>query len=79
MTESGLSTAEIVDKIMNSRVRPLYASSSGGSNARLGAITGSMFATLVEQGVAAEAVDALQAINLADHVESTRFRAGGGY
>ncbi|UCH47308.1 MAG: hypothetical protein JSU95_14635 [Betaproteobacteria bacterium] len=79
MTESGLSTPEIVDKIMNSRVRPLYASSSGGSNARLGAITGSMFATLVERGVAPQAVDALQAINLADHVESTRFRAGGGY
>jgi hypothetical protein len=79
MTQSGVPAAELVEKIMDSRVRPLYARSEGTSNVRIGAITGSMFAALVEQGVAPEAVDALQAINLAGHVEATRFRAGGGY
>ena len=79
MTQSGLPAAEMVEKIMNSRVRPLYARSEGASNTRIGAISGSMFAALVKEGVPLEAVDALQAINLADHVEATRFRAGGGY
>ena len=79
MTASGLPAGEMVEKIMNSRVRPLYARSEGTSNARIGAISGSMFAALVEEGVPPAAVDALQAINLADHVEATRFRAGGGY
>jgi hypothetical protein len=74
MTASGMSTSDIVDSVMNSRVRPLYAASGGASRARIGAITGSIFASLVEQGVAPEAVDALQAINLADHVEATRIR-----
>lgn len=74
MTASGMSTSEIVDSVMNSRVRPLYAQTGVNSRARIGAITGSMFASLVEQGVAPEAVDALQAINLADHVEATRIR-----
>lgn len=76
MTESGMSTQEIVDQVMNSRVRPLYVR-SGVSRERTGAITGSMFASLVEQGVPPEAVDALQAINLADHVEATRIRTRG--
>jgi len=78
MTQSGLSVAEMVEAIMDSRVRPLYAPSKGVSSARVGAITGSMFASLVAQGVAPEAVDALQAINIADHVEATRFKSGGG-
>ena len=76
MTQSGMSTTEIVDSVMNSRVRPLYVR-GGVSRERTGAITGSMFASLVEQGVAPEAVDALQAINLADHVEQTRIRTRG--
>lgn len=80
MMNSGMSEAQMVEKIMNSRVRPLYAAGTDNSNARLGAISGSTFASLVEQGVPPKAVDALQAINLADHVESTRFgSAGGGY
>ncbi len=80
MTNSGLSEAEMIEKIMNSRVRPLYAPGSDTSNARLGAITGSTFASLVLQGVQPRVVDALQAINIAEHVESTRFgSAGGGY
>ncbi|UCH47307.1 MAG: hypothetical protein JSU95_14630 [Betaproteobacteria bacterium] len=74
MTASGMSTSEIVDSVMNSRIRPLYTPSGGTSRARIGAITGSMFASLVEQGVPPEAVDALQAINIADHVEATRIR-----
>jgi hypothetical protein len=76
MTQSGMSTTEIVDSVMNSRVRPLYVR-GGVSRERTGATTGSMFASLVEQGVAPEAVDALQAINLADHVEQTRIRTRG--
>lgn len=76
MAQSGMSTTEIVDSVMNSRVRLLYVR-SGVSRERTAAITGSMFASLVGQGVAPEAVNALQAINLADHVEQTRIRTRG--
>ena len=76
-TKSGMSEAEMVDKIMNSRVRPVYAAKAGGSRARTGAITGSMYAGLAKQGVPLEALDALQAIYIADHVESVRITARG--
>ncbi len=76
-TKSGMSEAEMVDKIMNSRVRPVYAAKAGGSRARTGAITGSMYAGLAKQGVPLEALDALQAIYIADHVEAVRITARG--
>ena len=74
---SGMAGAEMVEKINNSRVRPVYAAKAGGARARTGAITGSMYAGLAKQGVPLEALDALQAIYIADHVEAVRVTARG--
>jgi hypothetical protein len=75
MTKGGKSAQEIVDIIEKSRIRPVYASTGFQfSRLRVGAISGSLYASLAKQGVAPEVLDALQATYLADHVELSRIR-----
>lgn len=75
MTKGAKSAQEIVDIIQNSQIRPVYASTGFQfTRLRVGAITGSLYASLAKQGVASEVLDALQATYLADHVELSRIR-----
>ena len=78
MTEQGDPTPQIVATIRNSHIFPIYADPGNVvSRTRTGAITGSMYASLAEQGVALEILDALQDAYLADHLEQTRLRWWG--
>jgi hypothetical protein len=73
MTNSGMSTEEIVAVVLGSRVDVLYAPSGAfSSRFRTAALTGSMFARFAEQGVAPEVLDALQAVYISQHVERSR-------
>ena len=73
MTNSGKSTREIVDAVLNSRLDVLYADSPNAiSRFRTAALTGSTFALFAEQVVAPEVLDALQATYIAQHVERSR-------
>lgn len=83
MTNSGMSTDEIVKKVLGSRVNPLYVESpSTVARFRIAALTGSMFAGFAEKGVAYDVLDALQAVYLSQHIERQRYnapRGTGGY
>jgi len=83
MTNSGLSTDEIVKKVLGSRVDRLYTENSLSiARFRTAALTGSMFASYAEKGVAYEVLDALQAVYLSQHIERQRYnapRGTGGY
>jgi hypothetical protein len=73
MTNSGMTTEEIVQTVLGSRVDILYApSGTMSSRFRTAALTGSMFARFAEQGVALEVLDALQAVYISQHVERSR-------
>lgn len=79
MSNSGQSTAQIVEKIRKSRVAVLYGDSPNAiSLRRTAAITGTVYADLAKQGVAYETLDALQASYLASHVEFTRKTTSAG-
>lgn len=79
MSNSGQSTADVVDRIKKSRVAVLYADDQSAiSLRRTPAITGSAYASLAQQGVAYEVLDALQATYLASHVEFTRKTTSAG-
>ena len=79
MSNSGQSTTEVAEKILKSRVAVLYADSPNAiSLRRTAAITGTVYANLAQQGVAYEALDALQATYLASHVEFTRKTTSAG-
>ncbi|MGD2140200.1 MAG: hypothetical protein PVH25_07390 [Burkholderiales bacterium] len=83
LTNSGMSTDEIVKKVLGSRVHPLYVENSFKvARFRTAALTGSMFANFAEKGVAYEVLDALQAVYLSQHIERQRYnapRGTGGY
>jgi len=75
MSKSGMPAQELVETIRNSLIRPAYASTGFQfSRLRVGAISGSTFASFADQGVAPEVLDALQATHLADHIELSRIR-----
>jgi len=75
MTRQGDSTPQIVATILDSHIYPIYAEPGPVvSRTRTGALTGSTYASLAEQGVAPEVLDALQQAYLADHLEQTRLR-----
>ena len=75
MTKQGDPTAQIIATLQKSHIHPIYADPGNVvSRTRTGAITGSMYASLAEQGVAPEVLDALQVAYLSDHVERSRLR-----
>lgn len=83
MTNSGKPAQEIAEAVLKSRIDTIYA---GRPNTvaltRTAALTGSMFARFAEQGVTFEVLDALQATNIAQHVEwsrNTGSKAAGGF
>ena len=83
MTKNGMSTDEIVKKVSSSRLFPLYVDNSFSVRRfRTAALTGSMLADFAAKGVAYDVLDALQATNLALHIETQRYnapRGTGGY
>jgi hypothetical protein len=79
MSNSGLSTAQMVEKIQKSRVAVLYGDSPNAiALRRTASITGTVYANLAKQGVPYEALDALQSTYLASHVEFTRKTTSAG-
>jgi len=75
MTEQGDPPSEIIATLQKSHIEPIYADPGAVvSRTRTGAITGSTYARLAEQGVELDVLDALQVAYLSDHVERSRLR-----